>query len=81
VDVGVAEPGPVLGDRSSELLVAAAVGHAGELLDVDVDQFAAAAGLDAADHPAGRPVHPTQLVHSMADQHPVHRRRWHPDDP
>jgi hypothetical protein len=61
--------------------VAAAVGHAGELLDVDVDQFAATAGLDASDHPAGRTVHPAQLVHAVADQHPMHRRGGHPDDP
>ena len=30
--------------------------------------------LDPSDHPARRPVHPTQPVHAMTDQHPMHRR-------
>src|SRR5690606_12036453 len=64
--------------RSSDL---AAWWHPGELLDVDVDQLAAAGGLDAAHRPPRRAVHPCQPVQPVTHQHPVHRRSRHPDDP
>src|SRR5690606_3270949 len=85
VDVGVAEPllahRPVAGAGPAELLVPAAWWHPGELLDVDVDQLAAAGGLDAAHRPPRRAAHPCQPVQPVTHQHPVHRRSRHPDDP
>src|SRR5690606_11220685 len=64
-----------------EPLVATAIGHAGELLHVDVDQLAATGRLDPADHPTGRAVQPGQPVDAVADQDPVHRRGRNTDDP
>jgi len=60
--------------------VSAAVGDAGELLDVDVDQLTEVAGLDPADHSSRGPVQPPQPVDAVADQDPVHRRRRDIDD-
>ena len=84
VDVGVAAAAlvaPPVRGAAAQLLVTAAVGDPGQLLHVDVDQLAATARLDPADHPPGRPVHPPQPVHAVADQDPMHRRGRHPDDP
>ena len=52
----------------------------GELLDIDVHQLAASRGLDAADHTAGRPIHPPQAVAPVAHQDPMHRRCGDPED-
>src|SRR3954449_13386527 len=51
------------------------------LLHVDVDQLTAAGGVDPADDPARRAVHPSELVHSVAHEDPVHRRGRNTDDP
>lgn len=80
VDVGVTDSLATTGLFAAELLVAPARWDPGEFLHVDVDQLAAAAGLDAADHPSDRTVHPRQPVHPVPDQDPMDRRRRDPDD-
>lgn len=84
VDVGVADPGPVgstfgLG-AAAQHSVPTTWWHPGELLDVDVDQFTGVVGVDASDDPAGRAVHPSEPVHAVANQDPVHGRGGDLDD-
>ena len=79
--MGVALAGPVLGDGSAVDLVATAVWHSGEFLDVDVHELAAVVGFDAADHSPGWPIHPSQPVHAVTNQHPMNCRCRHADDP
>jgi hypothetical protein len=48
--------------------VAAPIGDAPQLFDIQVDQLAGSGALIAADHPAGGPVHGGQPTQAMADQ-------------
>jgi len=58
-----------------------AVGDAGQLFHVDVHELTAAGGVDASHHPSCGPIHPTQPVHTMAHQDPVHAGGRDPQDP
>jgi hypothetical protein len=70
VDVVLADP-PTPWSRGGAAVdaVAATIGDAAQLLDIQVDQLAGSLSLIAADHPTGRPVHPGQPTQAMADQH------------
>jgi hypothetical protein len=57
--------------------VAAAVGNAAQLLDIDVDQLAGPLALVAHDRAAG-PVGVDQPVQTVAAQHPIDGRARHP---
>jgi hypothetical protein len=81
VDVAATQAGPVVGRCMATLLVFAAGRDAGQFLDVDVDQFAATAGLDSSDHPPAGVVHPLETVNTVTNQNPVGRHCWHLDDP
>ena len=81
VDVGVAAASWTGLGAAAEFAVTAAIRDPGQLLDVDVNQLTAPAGLDPADHPPGGTVHPSQPVHAVTDQDPMHRRGRHPHDP
>ena len=54
--------------------MSASVGNAGDFLEVDVDEFAAAVSFDAADHASGWPIDPGQSVEAAPDQNAVHGR-------
>ena len=61
-------------------LVAAAVGDAAQLLDIEVDQLAGVLALVADDHPAG-PVSGGQAAHPVAAEHPIDGRASHAQPP
>ena len=61
--------------------MAAAVGDVGELGDIDVDQRAGVSVFVAAQRFAGDPVDAEEPVDLSPDQHRVHRRGRHADEP
>src|SRR4051812_23153258 len=81
MDMGVATTTRTRRCAATKLLMAASVRDTSEFLHVDMDQLAAAGGLDPADHSTGWAVHPPQPVHAVTDQHAMHRRRRDPNDP
>ena len=83
VQVAVAHPGAALGSPGGG--VGPPVGpppapgrYLAHLLDVQMHQVARLGALVAAYHPPGGPVDMRQAVQPVAHQHPVHRRRRHP---
>jgi len=54
--------------------VTTTVRDSSQLLHVDMHELTAAAGLDPTDHTARRTIHPSEPVHAVTDQDPMHRR-------
>jgi pimeloyl-ACP methyl ester carboxylesterase len=81
VDVVIADPTTGGGGGAAAVgAVAAAVGDAAQLLDVDVDQLAGMLALVAHDHPAG-PVGVGKPAHPVTPKDPIDGRASHPKPP
>jgi hypothetical protein len=80
MQIRVSHPTPVgTGSLATSDLVTSTVGDATELLDVYVDELAGPAPLIATDGLTCGPVEMVQALHVVAHEHPVDRRRRHPE--